>query len=305
VPHLAEIQKKYKDQVTVLAISDEDFDEVEAFMVKDSIIEGKTWAQAMSYIVATDPDKSVKTEVFSAAGRRGIPSSFIIGKDGRIEWIGHPIRMDEPLAAVLDGTWDRAAARKKYDDDQALQQEMNKIRSGLSAAIRADDQTAAMEILDEAILRFPENSSWKMQKFNLLLTRFQGYAINEKIVAEKAAYALGQQLVEKNFDNASTLNSIAWTIVDAKGLMVTDLDLALKAATQANKLTESKEAAILDTLARVYYEKGDLDGALKWQKIAVENADAGAMGDSIREVLEKYQLEKFQKIADRLRKGTV
>ena len=275
----------------MLAISDEDFDKVEAFMVKDSIIEGKTWAQAMSYIVATDPDKSVKTEVFSAAGRRGIPSSFIIGKDGRIEWIGHPIRMDEPLAAVLDGTWDRAAARKKYDDDQALQQEMNKIRSGLSAAIRANDQKAAMEILDEAILRFPENSSWKMQKFNLLLTRFYKY---------KAAYALGQQLVEKNFDNASALNSIAWTIADTEGLEVRDLDLALKAATQANKLTESKEAAILDTLARVYYEKGDLEAALKWQKMAVENADAGAMGDSIREVLEKYQ-----KIADRNKKGAL
>ncbi len=283
MPHLAEIQKKYKDQVTVLAVSDEDLAKVEAFMVKDSIIEGKTWAQAMSYIVATDPDKSVKTEIFSAAGRRGIPASFIIGKDGKIEWIGHPMRMDEPLAAVLDGTWDRAAARKKYDEDQALQQEMNKIRSGLSAAIRANDQKAAMEILDEAILRFPENSSWKMQKFNLLLTRFHRY---------KAAYALGQQLLEKNFDNASALNSIAWTIADTEGLKVRDLDLALKAATQANKLTESKEAAILDTLARVYYEKGDLEAALKWQKMAVEYADAGANGDSIRAVLAQYQKEK-------------
>ena len=122
MPHLAEIQKKYKDQVTVLAISDEDLATVEAFMAKDSIIEGKTWAQAMSFVVATDPDKSVKTEIFSAAGRRGIPSSFIIGKDGKIEWIGHPIRIDEPLAAVLDGTWDREAARKKYDEDQVLQE---------------------------------------------------------------------------------------------------------------------------------------------------------------------------------------
>ena len=267
----------------MLAVSDEDLAKVEAFMVKDSIIEGKTWAQAMSYIVATDPDKSVKTEVFSAAGRRGIPASFIIGKDGKIEWIGHPMRMDEPLAAVLDGTWDRAAARKKYDEDQALQQEMNKIRSGLSAAVRANDQTAAMEILDEAILRFPENSSWEMQKFNLLLTRFHGY---------KAAYALGQQLVEKDFDNASTLNSIAWTIADTEGLKVRDLDLALKAATQANKLTESKEAAILDTLARVYYEKDDLNSAVKWQKLAAKNANADAMGDSIREALERYQKER-------------
>lgn len=269
----------------MLAISDEELATVEAFMVKDSIIEGKTWAQAMSYIVATDPDKSVKTEVFSAAGRRGIPASFIIGKDGKIEWIGHPMRMDEPLAAVLDGTWDRAAARKKYDEDQALQKEMNKIRSGLSAAVRANDQTAAMEILDEAILRFPESSSWRMQKFNLLLTRFHRY---------KAAYALGYQLVEKNFDDSGTLNSIAWTIADTEGLEVRDLDLALKAAAQANKLTDSKNAAILDTLARVYYEQGDLDAAVKWQRLAAQNADAGANGDSIRKVLDQYRKEKAE-----------
>jgi len=291
VPHLAEIQKKYKDQVTVLAISDEDFDEVEAFMAKDSIIEGKTWAQAMSYIVATDPDKSVKTEVFSAAGRRGIPSSFIIGKDGMIEWIGHPSRMDEPLAAVLDGTWDRASARKKYDDDQALQREMNKIRSALSIAVRANDEKAVMEILDEATTRFPDSLSLKMQKWSLLLTRFHNY---------EAAYAVGRKLVDDNFDDSMLLNTIAWSIADTEGLKVRDLDMAMKAATQANKLTGSENAAILDTLARVYFEKSDIEGAVKWQKLAVKFSDAGATGDSIRAVLEKYQ-----KMADRKRKGVV
>ena len=291
MPHLAEIQKKYKDQVTVLAISDEDFDKVEAFMVKDSIIEGKTWAQAMSYIVATDPDKSVKNEVFMAAGGRGIPSSFIIGNDGKIEWIGHPSRMDEPLAAVLDGTWDRAAARKKYGDDQALQREMNKIRSALSTAARANDEKAVMEIFDEAATRFPDNLSLKMHKWSLLLTRFHNY---------DAAYAVGRELVENNFDDSMLLNTIAWSIADTEGLEVRDLDLAMKAAAQANNLTGSEDAAILDTLARVYFEKGDLESAVKWQKLAVKFADASANGDSIREVLEKYQ-----KMADRRRKGTV
>jgi len=275
----------------VLAISDEDFDKVEAFMVKDSIIEGKTWAQAMSYIVATDPDKSVKNEVFMAAGGRGIPSSFIIGNDGKIEWIGHPSRMDEPLAAVLDGTWDRAAARKKYDDDQALQREMNKIRSALSTAARANDEKAVMEIFDEAATRFPDNLSLKMHKWSLLLTRFHNY---------DAAYAVGRELVENNFDDSMLLNTIAWSIADTEGLEVRDLDLAMKAAAQANNLTGSEDAAILDTLARVYFEKGDLESAVKWQKLAVKFADASANGDSIREVLEKYQ-----KMADRRRKGTV
>jgi tetratricopeptide (TPR) repeat protein len=260
-------------------------------MAKDSIIPGKSWTEAMSYIVATDPDESVKTEVFKASGGRGIPSSFIIGKDGKIEWIGHPMRMDQPLAAVIDGSWDRAAARKKHDDDQAMKNEMNRIRSALSAAIQANDQTAAMEILDQGILRFPENSQLKMQKFNLLLTRFHRY---------KAAYNLGRQLVENNFDDSAALNMIAWTIADTEGLEVRDLDLAMKAATQANELTDKENAAILDTLARVYFEKGDFEGAVKWQKQAVKFAGSGANGDSIRKVLEKYQ-----KIAGRNKKGTV
>ena len=291
MPHLAEIQKKYKDQVTVLAISDEDLETVTGFMAKDSIIEGKSWAEAMAFIVATDPDKSVKNEVFKAAGRRGIPSSFIIGKDGMIEWIGHPSRMDEPLAAVLDGTWDRTAARKKYDDDQALQREMNKIRSALSTAVRANDEKAVMEILDEATTRFPDSLSLKMQKWSLLLTRFHNYEV---------AYAVGRELVDDNFDDSMLLNTIAWSIADTEGLKVRDLDLAMKAATQANKLTGSENAAILDTLARVYFEKSDLEGAVKWQKLAVKFADAGATGDSIRAVLEKYQ-----KMADRKGKGVV
>ncbi len=278
MPHLAAIQKKYKDQVTVLALSDEDLDTVTAFMAKDSIIPGKSWAEAMSYIVATDPDESVKTEVFKAAGGRGIPSSFIIGKDGKIEWIGHPMSMDKPLAAVIDGSWDRAAARKKHDADQLMQKQMNRIRSALSAA-------AAMEILDDGILRFPENSSLKMQKFNLLLTRFHQY---------KAAYILGNQLVDINFEDSRVLNSIAWTIADTEGLEVRDLELAMKAAVQANQLTGSEDAAVLDTLARVYYETGDLKGALKWQKRASKHAAAGGQGDSIRQVLQQYQ-DEFDK----------
>ncbi|MDE0960855.1 MAG: hypothetical protein OSB09_08750 [Planctomycetota bacterium] len=285
MPHLAAIQKKYKDQVTVLALSDEDLQTVTTFMAKESIIPGKSWTEAMAYIVATDPDESVKTEVFKASGGRGIPSSFIIGKGGKIEWIGHPMSIDEPLAAVVDGSWDRVAARKKHDADQAIKVEMNRIRTALSAAVLADDQTAAMEILDEGILRFPDNHSLKMQKFNLLLTRFHQY---------EAAYLLGHQLVDSNFEDSRVLNSLAWTIADTEGLEVRDLNLAMKAAGQANQLTGSKDAAVLDTLARVYYETGDLNGALKWQKRASKYAGAGSQGDSIRKVLQQYQ-DEFDK----------
>ena len=50
-----------------------------------------------------------------AAGQSGIPTAFIVGKTGQVEWIGHPMTMDEPLAQVVAGDWDRAAAKAEFD----------------------------------------------------------------------------------------------------------------------------------------------------------------------------------------------
>ena len=54
------------------------------------------------------------------------------------------------------------------------------------------------------------------------------------------------------------LNEIAWFIVDEESIGGRDLDLALRAATRANELN-GRDAAILDTVARVYYQKGDVE----------------------------------------------
>lgn len=282
MPHLSEVQKKYRDKVTVLAISDEDLDTVSGFMKKPSTVEGKTWAEAMAFTVATDPDASVKNEVFKAAGRRGIPSSFIVGKEGKVEWIGHPMMLDAPLEAVVNGTWDREAARKSYEQEQKVQREMSRIRGALNDAMKNGDADGAIAILDEAIGKFPANLSLKLQKWDYLLTRFGRY---------EEGYALGRVLVSENDRNARVLNQIAWTIADNPKIKERDLDLAMEAAERAVELTSEKDASILDTLARVYYEKGDIRKALKWQAKAAKNAADDRMGDGIRETLEKYRRE--------------
>ena len=38
-----------------------------------------------------------------AAGQNGIPTAFIVNKEGKIAWIGHPGRMDEPLDKIVAG----------------------------------------------------------------------------------------------------------------------------------------------------------------------------------------------------------
>ncbi|MHC4615973.1 MAG: hypothetical protein ACYTAU_20705, partial [Planctomycetota bacterium] len=80
-----------------------------------------------------------------------------------------------------------------------------------------------------------------------------------------------------------------WTTVDDKDVKKRDLEFALEAALRANELTEEKEAAILDTLARVYFEKGDLKQAIKWQREAVKQAGGSPMAEQLEEALKKYE----------------
>jgi hypothetical protein len=55
--------------------------------------------------MAIDDNGATGAAYMQAAGMNSIPTAFIVGKDGVLQWIGHPASMDEPLKAVVEGTW--------------------------------------------------------------------------------------------------------------------------------------------------------------------------------------------------------
>ena len=59
-------------------------------------------------------DGAMARNWMTAAGQGGIPTAFIINKDGRIAWIGHPMQMDGPLEKIVKGSWDLAAASAEF-----------------------------------------------------------------------------------------------------------------------------------------------------------------------------------------------
>jgi len=107
IPHLTEIQKKYKDKgVVVIAVTDEekDAEKVKAY-VKDQ-------GDKMDYIVAIDDTEATNKGYMKAFNVRGIPNAFIVDKAGAIVWQGHPMEMDKPLEEIVAGTYDIEAAKK-------------------------------------------------------------------------------------------------------------------------------------------------------------------------------------------------
>ena len=140
MPHLAELQKKYRGRgVQIISVSDETVDEVKDLLLKENEQEGKTFAEiTSSYSLTTDPDKSVYQDYMDAANQEGIPTSFIVGKTGQIEWIGHPMELDEPLEAVVEGTWDREEYKKVHEAEQDFEKSIQQI-SMLAGAEKFDD----------------------------------------------------------------------------------------------------------------------------------------------------------------------
>ena len=85
-----------------------------------------------------------------------------------------------------------------------------------------------------------------------------------------------------------TLNDLAWTMLDTPGLQNRDLDLALDLAKKAAQISKNEDCQILDTLARAYFEKGNLDKAIEVQTLAVEKSP-------LTKTLKKYKALKTAK----------
>lgn len=287
MPHITDLQAQYRDyDVTIIGISDEPLPIVVDFLFKTDPNDGKTYQQRTGYTLATDPDRSVFNDYMRAAGQNGIPTAFIIGKDGHVEWIGHPMRMDSPLEAVVRDSWDRDAFAAEFSAAARAQRAMQQARRQLATARQAEDWEKVLSIYNDVLKDNPNAVNYQLEKFMLLL---------KEMNRPTEAYALGEKIVEANNDNAMLLNQVAWFVVDEPGIQRRNLLFAMNAAERANALTESKDAAILDTVARVYFELGDLSRAIKYQTMAVAFAPDNQMGTDIRATLKRYEKLKTVK----------
>ncbi|MCM2371928.1 TlpA disulfide reductase family protein [Aporhodopirellula aestuarii] len=149
MPHLAELQNKYRGEgVRIISVSDEDLETVEELLEKEYPGKDKTFAELTSaYTLTVDPDASVSEDYMLAAGQNGIPSSFLVGKTGLIEWIGHPMELDEPLAEVVAGTWDREAYKEQMKQQEKLLAAMQKVNQ-LAGGGKFED---AIKVVDKVI----------------------------------------------------------------------------------------------------------------------------------------------------------
>lgn len=95
-PVLSAYQEQYADRgLLVAGLSDE-----EESMVKPYLGE---YGHDMSYTIGLDPDGVIQKKFIEGYGEMGIPWAFLLGKDGTLLWVGHPMapELGEELEKLL------------------------------------------------------------------------------------------------------------------------------------------------------------------------------------------------------------
>ncbi|MBI5686519.1 MAG: redoxin family protein [Verrucomicrobia bacterium] len=202
IPHLTELQKRFKDKgVVFAAVSDEQAPVVREFVGK--------MGDKMGYAVAVDKERKTVAAYLEAFGVSGIPHAFIVDKEGRIIWQGHPMAdLEVALTQILDGKYDIASAKKRFQARQ-LMEELYGLAGKDENPARQDGIVKELQALEKELgtlipgKRFDADEIRKTARFNTLLRDYQKAVSQNKSAAELEK--LEKPLLEvapKNFDPA-------------------------------------------------------------------------------------------------------
>jgi len=298
IPHLTEMQKKFKDQgVVFIGVSDEEVGKVKPFVEK--------LGEKMDYVVAVDKDKQTSKGYMEAYAINGIPHAFIVDKESRVVWQGHPMAgLEEAVAQVVAGKLDVDKEKKKA----AAQ---SKVEAFFTAAMEGEDQAKLdkmakeLEALDKEVgglmqgKPFKADEVMKMVKFQKAFMAYQqgmqSGASDEKLETlfkEVAANAPADVKVDELKSDLAMQSAYASFMkaledgADAKKLAAAEAKLAAAKGKNPQLLNEVAWAILDD--ARI--QKRNLDLALQLSKAAVDASDAKEFA-----ILDTYARALFEK----------
>jgi len=171
IPILSEIQKKFGNKgVVVVGVTTEAREDVEPF------VKGKK--DEIAYAIGIDNAEQTYKAYMEAFGTDAIPNAFIVSRDGRILWFGHPAdALEKALEEILAGTYDLEKAKKEtlakmriekaerlipvYQHLTTNTDEEVLIKAVSSRILYyAKDNAGFLEAFAQLILMYPEISRW-------------------------------------------------------------------------------------------------------------------------------------------------
>lgn len=273
IPHLTKLQATYKDKgLTIIGISSDEENglaSVEPFVQKQG--------DKMNYVVGWDDAGRTAAAWMQAAQVRGIPHAFIIDREGRLAFTGHPMMMDDPLEQIVAGTWDLAQAKQSQENERAL------VRLQMRFA-ELEGEGKLNQAAEELTKGLQDRPALGAHLVGVIYS-VHAISLDDIDTANDFAKRMQNELLKTDAD---ALNALAWTIADAKEVAGRDLSLALSIAKQASDL-KKQDAATTDTVAFVYAALREWPIAIATQEKAIEQAKDDETKDRYAETLARYK----------------
>lgn len=285
MPHLSRLQNDWgKDGLAIVGITGPErnnaIDDVERYLSLN--------AERAAFSIGWDDQRATYRAFMIAAGQKAIPCSFVIDRDGRLAWIGHPSKLEAPLRAVLDDKWDLAAARAAYKRQLIARARGLDLLSEYRKAAQDKDWEQTVRLADRLVVLDAEQFAiWKANAFGSILIELRD---PDRALAYAQAMLADDSPINKSEEMLERLASLVADAVDAAGapgapakpLNPEILDLGLHAADQAVELA-GFNMVTGRTLARVQWARGDKPVAIGTLKRLLQSEKS----DFRRQVIEK------------------
>ncbi|RWC20925.1 MAG: TlpA family protein disulfide reductase [Mesorhizobium sp.] len=287
MPHLIELQEKYEDSgfeaVGVAACeqgptADEARTNVDAWLTEKF--------PNLNYRIGFDYIGEMNKLWMDPSSSIGIPTSFVVDRDGHIAFIGHPAELDDVLPKVLNGSWRssyeaKAADAKRIAHNQLAAREMSLTRpiyAKLEPAMQAEDWTAALLAIEEGLALMPDSCEFRQIHADLLLHKLRDI---------KTGMPVMRELVEDAIDKTS--EAVSWMALALNQLFDPTMDNShlprAERFAMGNELSEQilalnppngdgpfKYRRYLP-VSQYYYESGNKDRAIELIEVALKSVD--------------------------------
>jgi thiol-disulfide isomerase/thioredoxin len=265
MPHLGDIQEELAAKgVTIIGFTANDPNNTQEQVIKFIDKRG----EKLGYAIAYADGRETYEAFMKAAGQAGIPCSYVIGKDGKIAFIGHPLFLDEVLPKVLDGTWDATKGAAE-----------------LQAADKLWDETyAVMSKPGDPVKQLTEWEGFSAKWPRLAADPYMTAARLKLLVAAKR-YTDAQKLAELVVTKAVKRNDAAalGTVAEAMSNAVGQGDLAaiaVRAGEAMLRVEGESNVSALILVTKAYAAAGDKNKVAEYGPKAVTAAEKARIGDN-------------------------
>ncbi|MER9764005.1 TlpA disulfide reductase family protein [Mesorhizobium sp. M0138] len=284
MPHLMQLQEKYKDsglEVVGVAASEQAPTAAEAQTKLDAWLTEK--CSNLNFRIAFDSTGEMKKFWMEPSFSLGIPTSFVVDRDGQIAFIGHPTELDEVLPKVLNGSWRTSDQAKSADtkriaknEPMAREQALKKpINDTFRAAVKTEDWKTALSAIEEGIALMPNNLGFRRAHAHLVL---------HKMHDMWTGLPLMHQLVRDAIDR----NSEDWMIAALDQVFHPNLDHSRFPSAERFAMGKELSEHILalnppqgdgakfwsyPAIARYYHESGNKNRAIELIELAMKSLD--------------------------------